>query len=61
VLEVFDGCRTAAGSDAEPVHAEERPGELARSVIDGSLTAEMIGFRSEVSLADGLAATWASL
>jgi UDP-glucose 4-epimerase len=61
VLDVFEACRSAAGSDAAPVHAAERPGELARSVLDGELAARTIGFRPEVALGDGVAATWASL
>ena len=61
VLELYDVCRTVAGSEAEPVHEAERPGELGRSVLDGELAAAEIGFRPETSLAAGVAATWASL
>jgi UDP-glucose 4-epimerase len=61
VLGIYEACRAAAGSDATPVHAAERPGELARSVLDGGLAARTIGFRPEVELADGVASTWASL
>ena len=49
----------SSGSDAAPVHEAERPGELGRSVLDGELAAETIGFRPETSLATGVAATWA--
>jgi len=61
VLELYDVCRSAAGSDAAPIHAAERPGELGRSVLDGGLAARAIGFRPETSLAVGVAATWDSL
>jgi UDP-glucose 4-epimerase len=61
VLEIFETCRTAAGSDAAPVHAAERPGELACSVLDGDLASRTIGFRPAVALAGGVATTWASL
>jgi UDP-glucose 4-epimerase len=61
VLDLYDVCRTVAGSDAEPVHEAERAGELGRSVLDGELAATTIGFRPETSLAAGVAATWASL
>ena len=40
VLELYDVCRSAAGSDAAPVHEAERPGELGRSVLDGELAAD---------------------
>ena len=59
MLELYDVCRSVAGSDAEPVHEAARPGELGRSVLDGELAAAAIGFRPETSLATGVAATWA--
>lgn len=61
VLELYEICRTVAGSDAAPVHEAERPGELGRSVLDGDRAAAAIGFRAETSLRDGVAATWAAL
>jgi UDP-glucose 4-epimerase len=61
VLELYEVCRSVAGSALEPVHGEPRQGELGRSVLDGERAAAVIGFRPEVSLDDGVAATWASL
>ena len=61
VLELYEVCRSVAGSDAEPVHEPARPGELGRSVLDSELAAASIGFRPETALATGVAATWASL
>ena len=61
VLDLYDVCRSVAGSDAEPVHEAARAGELGRSVLDGEHTAAAIGFRPETSLAEGVAATWESL
>ena len=58
VLELYEVCRSVSGADAAPVHEAERPGELGRSVLDGELAAETIGFRPETSLATGVAATW---
>ena len=58
VLQLYDVCRSVAGSDAAPVHEPPRPGELARSVLDGDRAADALGFRAEMSLADGVAATW---
>jgi UDP-glucose 4-epimerase len=58
VLELYDRCRRAAGSDAEAEPAPPRLGELQRSVLDPTLAAEQLGFMPMVDLEDGLAATW---
>jgi UDP-glucose 4-epimerase len=58
VLELYDACRRVAGSDVEAQLAPARPGELQRSVLDPSLADAALGFRAEVSLDEGLAATW---
>jgi UDP-glucose 4-epimerase len=59
VLELFTICRSVAGSDVEAVHEPARPGELARSVLDGEHAAAVLGFRPTTTLEDGVAATWA--
>ncbi len=61
VLELYEICRTAAGSDAMPVHEAERAGELGRSVLDTRLAISSIGFRAGTPLAAGVAATWDAL
>ena len=61
VIDLYEVCRTVAGSEAEPVFEAARPGELGRSVLDGGLIEKVLGFRPVTSLADGVAATWASL
>jgi UDP-glucose 4-epimerase len=61
VLELYEVCRSTAGSDARAVHEAERPGELGRSVLDGVHAAATLGFRAETPLAAGVAATWVSL
>lgn len=61
VLELYEVCRTIAGSDAEPIHEGARTGELGRSVLDGERSAATIAFRAEISLAAGVAATWHAL
>ncbi len=58
VLELYEVCRTVAGSSAEPVFEAARAGELGRSVLDFGRAAAAIGFRPETSLADGVEATW---
>jgi UDP-glucose 4-epimerase len=49
--------REAAGSRSEVRHAPTRPGEQQRSVVDISRAATELGWRPEVSLADGLRRT----
>jgi UDP-glucose 4-epimerase len=58
IVELHRLCRRVTGSEQEPEHAPERPGELRRSVLDTELTARELGWRAEHSLEDGLHATW---
>lgn len=58
VRELYDACRAVAGSDAEPVFAEPRLGELQRSCLGTDRTASELGWRATTSLSDGLRATW---
>jgi len=58
VLELYELCRQAAGSDAQAEHAPARLGELHRSVLDPALAAEQLGFLPMVGIEDGIAATW---
>ena len=60
--ELFEACHDVAGSDASPIHAPARAGEVLRSVIDPALRASASwGGSAEVSLTDGLRATWESI
>jgi UDP-glucose 4-epimerase len=61
VLELYGVCKSVTGSDSDPVHEAARPGELGRSVLSGANAEQVLGFRPETSLAEGVAATWASL
>lgn len=47
----------AAGSTADPVRADARPGEQRRSCIDPAAAGRAIGWRPEVAIGDGLART----
>jgi UDP-glucose 4-epimerase len=58
VLQLYDRCRAAAGSDAEPVFAAPRLGELQRSFLDTTRSAHELGWAATTSLDDGLRATW---
>jgi UDP-glucose 4-epimerase len=58
VIELYDACRRVAQVDIQPEFAAPRGGELQRSALDPELAASELGFRAEVSLEDGLRATW---
>jgi len=58
VLELYDLCRKAAGSELEAEHAPARVGELQRSVLDISKAVSELGWRPDTSLEEGLRHTW---
>ena len=58
VNELYELCRTVAGSDTEAAHVPARAGELQRSVLDPSRASADLGFMAFVGLEDGLQATW---
>ncbi|HEY2936712.1 MAG TPA: NAD-dependent epimerase/dehydratase family protein [Gaiellaceae bacterium] len=58
VTELVEGMRTAVGRSFEVEHAEERLGDLQRSVLDPSLAGQELGWRPETPLEHGLRATW---
>jgi UDP-glucose 4-epimerase len=58
VVALYGHLARAAGSSRPPEHAPARLGEQKRSCIDASAAAKAIGWRPEVSLADGLARTF---
>lgn len=60
VNELFEACRRVAGIDVEPAYAPARAGEILRSVLDASLAERELGWRPQVSLEQGLTATWES-
>ncbi len=47
-----------SGRDMEPVHANERRGEVRRSVLENSRAIERLGWKPEVSLEEGLKLTF---
>jgi UDP-glucose 4-epimerase len=58
VLGLVDAMRRATGREIDPENGPERLGDLQRSVLDPSLAERELGWRPEVSLEDGLRATW---
>jgi UDP-glucose 4-epimerase len=57
VNELFRQIRDLAGSDAEEEHADARPGEQQRSVIDPSKASRVLDWSPAHPLKDGLATT----
>lgn len=58
VNQLFDACRTVAGSEVGARHAAARPGDVLRSVLDVSRAKRELGWEPQTSLEDGLRATW---
>jgi UDP-glucose 4-epimerase len=57
VRRLYDAVAHATGSDAEPVYAPERPGELFRSCLDPGRAGVHLGWRPWTTLEQGVAAT----
>lgn len=57
VVELQAGIARAVGRTVEVVFAPARPGEQRRSSVDPAKAAKVLGFRAEVSLAQGLSRT----
>ena len=61
VLDLYERIQRATGIEREPEFADPRPGELQRSVLDGSRARTELGWEQAHSLDEGLAETWAWL
>jgi UDP-glucose 4-epimerase len=61
VSRVFELLRDAAKASVEMELAPLRPGELERSCLDPSLAREQLGWQAEISLDEGLHATYHAL
>lgn len=57
VNELYKYLKTEVGSDAEPHHGEEMPGEQQRSVVDASKLKKQLGWELEYNLEKGLKKT----
>ena len=58
VLDLVDAIRRATDHEIDPKHGPERLGDLQRSALDPGLAARELGWKPEVSLEEGLRATW---
>jgi UDP-glucose 4-epimerase len=58
VVALYRLCAETAGVEQEPRFADERAGDLRRSVLDPSRANRELGWRAETSLATGLGQTW---
>jgi UDP-glucose 4-epimerase len=57
--ELADLCRRVAGRPDHPLeHRDRRAGEVERNVASYRRAEQLLGFRPQTALADGLAATW---
>ena len=59
VLELYAALRSVAGFGPEPTFAPARQGELQRIALDAAAAGPALGWRPRISLAEGLAGTWA--
>ncbi|HEV8044259.1 MAG TPA: SDR family oxidoreductase [Rubrobacter sp.] len=57
VNELYERLRRISGKDLPPAHGPGKPGEQLRSCVDHSKAARLLGWRPEVSLAEGLGET----
>jgi UDP-glucose 4-epimerase len=60
VNELWRLCVEAAGVSGEARHADPRPGELRRSVLDASRARDALGWEARTPLERGLRETWES-
>ncbi len=61
VMTIWSELKQAAGSDLEAELADLRPGELQHSRLDASLAERVLGWRAEVTIAEGLRKTYEAL
>jgi UDP-glucose 4-epimerase len=61
VIDLLAACQAAAGSDLDPEFHDARLGELQRSCLECGRAASELGWRAQTGIAEGLAATLASL
>ena len=57
VVELYDGLRSAAGSELEATHGPGKPGEQHRSCVDATKLRTELGLPEPILLADGLQRT----
>ena len=61
VSQIFELLREASGKDSEPELAPLREGELERSRMDPSRAAEVLGWKAEIPLEQGVPDTYNAL
>jgi UDP-glucose 4-epimerase len=61
VNELHAACQRTTGSSSDPEYQPPREGDVLRSVLDPALAERELGWQPQVSLDDGLRATWESI
>jgi UDP-glucose 4-epimerase len=61
INELFRALVGLSGRDVEPRRGPRRPGDVRHSYLDCSKIERELGWQAEVSLRDGLQATWQHL
>lgn len=57
VVDLYEGIRTAAGSELEATHGPAKPGEQRRSSVDATKLRQELGVPEPISLSEGLQRT----
>jgi UDP-glucose 4-epimerase len=58
---IFEALQKATGSTVPPVHGPARPGDVRSIWLDSTLAGELLGWKHEVEIDDGIARTVASV
>ena len=58
LLQLFDGLKKEAGSSLQPIHGNERQGDVKHSLADISKAKQLLGYTPTVSVEDGLRLTF---
>jgi UDP-glucose 4-epimerase len=61
VMELYGAVQSAAGKRIDPHLAPLRPGELERSCLDPTRALEMLGWRAEIGIDQGVEETYHTL
>ncbi|MBL7739746.1 MAG: SDR family oxidoreductase [Chitinophagaceae bacterium] len=58
LLQLFNYLKLEAGSDLQPIHGPQRPGDVKHSLADISKAYSLLGYRPQISVEEGLQKTF---